>query len=61
MTGDPLEFDLDGMLDFVDASIGLDTEARAELETFMLVVNEQGADGNVQLATILLSAMARIR
>lgn len=27
----------------------------------MLVVNDAGADGNVQLATVLLSAMARIR
>jgi hypothetical protein len=27
----------------------------------MFVVNDDGADGNVRLATILLSAMARIR
>jgi hypothetical protein len=35
--------------------------ARAELREFLLVVNDAGSDGNVQLATILLWAMARIR
>ena len=65
MTTDPsdprLEFNLDAMLDHLDDSIGLSPEQRAELGEFMLVVNEQGADGNVQLATVLLSAVARIR
>ena len=56
-----LEFDLDAMLDHLDGSIGLTGEERAELREFMLVVNDQGADGNVQLATVLLSAMARLR
>jgi hypothetical protein len=61
-TSDPrLEFDLEAMLDHVEAPIGLTAEERAELMEFKLVVNEQGADGNVQLACVLLSAMARIR
>jgi len=45
----------------IDTSIGLRRDERDELRRFLLVVNDDGADGNVQLATILLSAMARIR
>ena len=62
VSNDPsLGFNLEQMLDHLDAAMGLSPEQRYELREFMLVVNEQGADGNVQLATVLLSAMARIR